>query len=133
MWRSARLKVRSITFAFDSLVTCPDVGLLVVRISIRQSNVIDARASWLLHGRFTEAEADYSRLVALYPQEQLLWFYKGYLLAYLGETDRHREHCRAMLDWSIRVGLLQRNGPGYSTRTAPMTKGSTINATRKPL
>ncbi len=86
---------------------------------------LEARANWLLrHGRLSEAEAEYSRLVSLFPQDYTLWAYRGYMLAYLGQMEQYQEHCRAMLtqfadtsdpealDWTIKLCLILPDGAG---------------------
>jgi tetratricopeptide (TPR) repeat protein len=61
-------------------------------------NAWSARANWLLnHGRFAEAEIDYSRLLELHVEDHWPWYLRGCLLAYLGREDQYRNHCPAML------------------------------------
>jgi tetratricopeptide (TPR) repeat protein len=49
-------------------------------------------------GQFAQAAEDYALLTQLEPADQWHWYYRGCLLAYLGDQTAHREHCRAMLE-----------------------------------
>src|SRR5204863_504915 len=38
------------------------------------------------------------RVVAAVPDRHFAWYYRGCLLAYLGDVDAYRKHCNAMLE-----------------------------------
>jgi tetratricopeptide (TPR) repeat protein len=48
-------------------------------------------------GQFEQAAADFQRGIELDPADHWPWFYRGCLLAYLGEEKAYRGHCAQML------------------------------------
>ena len=47
--------------------------------------------------RFPEALPDFDKAIELNPADNWPWFLRGCVLAYSGQTDAYRAHCRAML------------------------------------
>jgi tetratricopeptide (TPR) repeat protein len=47
-------------------------------------------------GQYTDALAEWDRAVEVKPRDDAGWYYRGCLLAYLGDGDRYRENCREM-------------------------------------
>ena len=48
-------------------------------------------------GQFKEADADFARAIALDGKDHWPWYYRGCLLAYLGDEKAYRAHCATML------------------------------------
>ena len=49
-------------------------------------------------GLFKQAADDLQVLCELQPEDHWHWYYRGCLLAYLGDVEAYRANCRAMLD-----------------------------------
>jgi serine/threonine protein kinase len=49
-------------------------------------------------GMFEDAAAAFGEAMQLDPADSWNWFYRGYLLAYLGKADLYREHGKVMLE-----------------------------------
>jgi tetratricopeptide (TPR) repeat protein len=65
---------------------------------VRRASLLAKRGKlYARRGRFAEAATDFSKGIELNPQDHWNWYYRGCLLAYLGQDRTYRDHCRAML------------------------------------